>query len=31
MEPWITVATKLGYKVIAEAHYIGSEIAGPGP
>ena len=29
MEPWITVATKLGYKIIAEAHYIGSEIAGP--
>lgn len=29
MEPWITVASKLGYKIIAEAHYIGSEIAGP--
>lgn len=29
MEPWITVAEKLGYKVIAEAHYIGSEIASP--
>ena len=29
MEPWITVATKLGYKIIAEAHYIGSEMAGP--
>lgn len=29
MEPWITVALKLGYKSIAEAHYLGSEIAGP--
>jgi NitT/TauT family transport system substrate-binding protein len=29
MEPWITVADKLGYKIIAEAHYVGSEIAGP--
>ena len=29
MEPWITVAEKLGYKVIAEAHYVGSEIASP--
>jgi NitT/TauT family transport system substrate-binding protein len=29
MEPWITVAQKLGYKIIAEAHYVGSEIAGP--
>lgn len=29
MEPWITVASKLGYKIIAETHYIGSEIAGP--
>jgi NitT/TauT family transport system substrate-binding protein len=29
MEPWITVASKLGYKIIAEAHYVGSEIAGP--
>jgi NitT/TauT family transport system substrate-binding protein len=29
MEPWITVAEKLGYKIIAEAHYVGSEIAGP--
>lgn len=29
MEPWITVADKLGYKLIVEAHYIGTEIAGP--
>jgi NitT/TauT family transport system substrate-binding protein len=29
MEPWITVATKLGYNLVAEAHYVGSEIAGP--
>ena len=29
MEPWITVAEKLGFKIIAEAHYSGSEIAGP--
>ena len=29
MEPWITVAEKLGFKIIAEAHYVGSEIAGP--
>ena len=29
MEPWITVAEKLGYKVIAEAHYVGLEIASP--
>jgi NitT/TauT family transport system substrate-binding protein len=29
MEPWITVADKLGYKILAEAHYVGSEIAGP--
>lgn len=27
MEPWITVAEKLGYKIIAEAHYVGLEIA----
>ena len=27
MEPWITVADKLGYKLIAEAYYVGSEIA----
>jgi NitT/TauT family transport system substrate-binding protein len=27
MEPWITVAEKLGYKLIAEAFYVGSEIA----
>lgn len=29
MEPWITVAEKLGYKLIAEAFYVGSEIASP--
>ncbi len=29
MEPWITVAEKLGFKIIAESHYSGSEIAGP--
>jgi NitT/TauT family transport system substrate-binding protein len=29
MEPWITVADQLGYKVIAEAHYVGLEIGGP--
>ncbi|HEY4462591.1 MAG TPA: hypothetical protein VGN41_07970 [Streptosporangiaceae bacterium] len=29
MEPWIAVAEKLGYKLIAEAHYVGTEIAGP--
>lgn len=29
MEPWITVAEKLGYKLIAEAYYVGSEIASP--
>lgn len=28
MEPWITVAEKLGYKVLAEGHYFGAEIAG---
>jgi NitT/TauT family transport system substrate-binding protein len=27
MEPWITVAEKLGYKIIAEAHYVGLEVA----
>ena len=27
MEPWITVAQKLGYKIITEAYYVGSEIA----
>jgi NitT/TauT family transport system substrate-binding protein len=27
MEPWVTVAEKLGYKIIAEAFYVGSEIA----
>lgn len=29
MEPWITVAEKLNYKVIAEAHYVGLEIGSP--
>lgn len=29
MEPWITVGEKLGYKVIAEAHYVGLEIGSP--
>ncbi|WP_328580560.1 ABC transporter substrate-binding protein [Streptomyces sp. NBC_00370] len=29
MEPWITVAEKLGYKLIAEAFYVGAEIANP--
>jgi NitT/TauT family transport system substrate-binding protein len=29
MEPWITVAEKLGFKLIVEAHYVGTEIAGP--
>lgn len=29
MEPWITVAEKLGFKVIAEAHYVGLEIGSP--
>jgi NitT/TauT family transport system substrate-binding protein len=29
MEPWVTVAQKLGYKVLAEAHYVGLEIASP--
>ena len=29
MEPWITVAEKLGYKIIAEAHYVGLEIGSP--
>ena len=27
MEPWVTVAEKLGYKIVAEAFYVGSEIA----
>jgi NitT/TauT family transport system substrate-binding protein len=27
MEPWITVAEKQGYKVLAEAHYYGAEVA----
>lgn len=29
MEPWTTVAEKLGYRVIAEGHYYGLEIGGP--
>jgi len=29
MEPWITVAEKLGYKIIAQAHYVGLEVASP--
>lgn len=29
MEPWITVAEKLGYKLVVEAFYVGAEIAGP--
>jgi NitT/TauT family transport system substrate-binding protein len=29
MEPWITVAEKLGYKLLVEAFYVGSEIASP--
>jgi NitT/TauT family transport system substrate-binding protein len=29
MEPWITVAEKQGYKVLAEAFYAGAEIASP--
>ncbi|SIO88667.1 ABC transporter substrate-binding protein [Nocardiopsis sp. JB363] len=29
MEPWITVAEKQGFKLLSEAFYIGSEIAGP--
>lgn len=29
MEPWITLAEKQGYKVLAEAFYIGSEVASP--
>lgn len=28
MEPWITVAQKRGYKILAEAHYYGAEVAG---
>ncbi|MGC5616559.1 ABC transporter substrate-binding protein [Georgenia sp. Z1491] len=27
MEPWISVAEKRGYKVLAEAHYFGAEVA----
>lgn len=29
MEPWVSVAEKLGYKVIAEAYYDGAEVATP--
>jgi NitT/TauT family transport system substrate-binding protein len=29
MEPWITLAEKQGYKVLAEAFYVGAEIASP--
>ncbi|MFC4563626.1 ABC transporter substrate-binding protein [Nocardiopsis mangrovi] len=29
MEPWITVAEKQGYRLLAEAFYVGSEIASP--
>jgi len=29
MEPWVSVAEKLGYKVIAEAYYEGAEVATP--
>ena len=29
MEPWITVAEKQGYKVLAEAHYFGLEVPNP--
>ena len=29
MEPWISAAEKLGYKVIAEAYYEGAEVATP--
>ncbi|MGW9352047.1 NitT/TauT family transport system substrate-binding protein [Nocardiopsis flavescens] len=29
MEPWITVAEKQGFKLLSEAFYVGSEIAGP--
>jgi len=29
MEPWVTVAEKLGYKVIAEAYYDGAEVGTP--
>lgn len=29
MEPWISAAEKLGYKLLAEAFYVGSEIASP--
>lgn len=29
MEPWITISEKLGLLAVAEAHYNGTEIAGP--
>ena len=29
MEPWVSVAEKLGYKVIVEAYYEGAEVATP--
>lgn len=29
MEPWISLAEKQGYKVLAEAFYVGAEIASP--
>lgn len=29
MEPWISLAEKQGYKVLAEAYYVGAEIASP--
>ena len=29
MEPWITVSTKLGYRIISEAFYDGAEVADP--
>lgn len=29
MEPWITLAEKQGFKVLAEAFYVGAEIASP--
>jgi NitT/TauT family transport system substrate-binding protein len=29
MEPWISLAEKQGYKILAEAYYVGAEIASP--
>jgi NitT/TauT family transport system substrate-binding protein len=29
MDPWITLAEKEGFQVIAETHYVGTEIAAP--